>query len=653
VTGNRIDAYTEQTFHRSGLDGLPAHLAGQYGIDVTELTEFDVGVFRVDRRDGPSWVARVFPAARPVAAAQGDAEILRYLAERDFPAERCARDPAVSVHDDQAVLVTGHVPGPKAGRGQRTSQQLGSLLGRLHTLPPPAARLPVPSSLRPFIGAVARPGGAWHHLAFGGPRAEVDAAISLLDAARDRVPAGQAALHTRLRDALTGTDDAHGLPEALIHPDFVAANAIAAPVPGEGAANVITAPAPGEGEEGMGGWAGGGSLTMVDWAGAGRGPRLWSLAFLLWAAGGRDLAGVDAVVAGYLEHVRPEPAELTRLAGTILTRPLIFACWAFCVGRRELPAVLDELPALRDHADAIAARATQAFTRDSAASAPPHHSAPPEQEPSTGVGTTGVAVAAIRAAETNRPDRLFADPFAAAFVAASGWTPTAPPGDRRVAGLRAWIVARTVFLDELLASACQDGCLQVVLLGAGFDARAYRLSWPPGLRCFELDTTDVLDHKARVLATQAAQSACERIPVACDLRDDWPGVLLAAGFTPGRPTAWIAEGLLVYLEPDDVDGVLADLTPLSAPGSRLGLTLSGRPPAANGGGPVRWDVTLRRSVAPDDPVGWLSGHGWRTDQMTGAAEVLGAHGRDTAASPPRPRGRRPGGLLIAATRDPR
>ena len=275
-----------------------------------------------------------------------------------------------------------------------------------------------------------------------------------------------------------------------------------------------------------------------------------------------------------------------------------------------------------------------------------------EGEPSPGVGTTGVAVAAIRAAETNRPDRLFADPLAAAFVAASGWTPTAPPGDRRVASLRAWIVARTVFLDELLASACQHGCLQVVLLGAGFDARAYRLSWPPGVRCFELDTADVLGHKARVLAAQAARAACERIPVTCDLREDWPGALLAAGFTPDQPAAWIAEGLLVYLEPDEVDGVLADLTSLSAPGGRLGLTLSGRPPAASGGGPVRWDVTLRRSVAPDDPVGWLSGHGWRTAQMTGAAEVLGAHGRDTAASPPRPRGRHPGGLLIDATRNP-
>lgn len=107
------------------------------------------------------------------------------------------------------------------------------------------------------------------------------------------------------------------------------------------------------------------------------------------------------------------------------------------------------------------------------------------------MGETGLAVAAIRAHETARPDRLFADPLAGAFVAASGWTPRREaPGDRRAAMVRFWVVARTVFLDELLASACEDGCRQVVLLGAGFDARAFRLSWPPGVRFFELDSAD-------------------------------------------------------------------------------------------------------------------------------------------------------------------
>jgi methyltransferase (TIGR00027 family) len=147
--------------------------------------------------------------------------------------------------------------------------------------------------------------------------------------------------------------------------------------------------------------------------------------------------------------------------------------------------------------------------------------APPT--PLEGVTATALAVAAIRAEETARPDRLFADPLAAAFVAASGWSPSRPPGDRRAIVLRAWVVARTVFLDELLASACREGRRQVVLLGAGLDVRAFRLAWPPGVRLFELDTADILDHKDLVLAEQSAVAGCERIPVRCDLRTDRPG----------------------------------------------------------------------------------------------------------------------------------
>ncbi len=185
-----------------------------------------------------------------------------------------------------------------------------------------------------------------------------------------------------------------------------------------------------------------------------------------------------------------------------------------------------------------------------------------------GVGGSGLGPAAIRAKETARPDRLFADPLAAAFVAAAGWSSPRRPGDRRAAALSVWVVARTVFFDELLTSAARGGCRQVVLLRAGLDARAFRLSWPPGVRYFELDTADMLERKAAVLAAQAAATGCERTAVACDLTGDWPAALLAAGLRPEQPTAWIAEGLLAYLAAEDIDGVLADLTALSAPATR-------------------------------------------------------------------------------------
>ena len=271
----------------------------------------------------------------------------------------------------------------------------------------------------------------------------------------------------------------------------------------------------------------------------------------------------------------------------------------------------------------------------------------PEPVPLEGVGGTGLTIAGIRAAETERADRLFTDPLAGAFVAAAGSPPSQATG-RQAAALRLWVVARTVFLDELVMAACADGTRQVVLLGAGFDTRAFRLPWPPGVRCFELDTQDVLASKEQVLTAQHAVPGCERITVPGDLRDDWPAALRAVGLQPDEPTGWVAEGLLVYLSPDDVDQLLDRVTSLSAPGSRLGLTFRSRAPADQAS-PA---VALRRSAAPDDPAGWLAGHGWAA-QPTSAREVLQAHGRAVPAAPPGGRAGRPSrALLVSAALDP-
>ncbi|MGD1052318.1 MAG: phosphotransferase [Candidatus Dormibacteria bacterium] len=317
-----IDRYVEQTFHRSGADRLAAHLEERYGIRVSGITDLDIGVLRVDRHDGPSWVARIFPAARPIAAAEGDARILQALARQGFPAERCATPDPVSVHESQGVLVTELIPGARPDGRARTFGVLGALLGALH------ARTGA-------VRATMRPGGAWHHLtAEGGPREEITAAVALLDAARGRVPPSHAALHSTLRQELERADGCDGLPQALIHPDFVPVNAIRTP------------------ED---------RLVMVDWTGAGRGPRLWSLAFLLWAAGVRDLRLVDVAVTHYRRHLTPEPEELERLASAMRTRPLILGCWAFCVGRRGLAEVVEDIPRAGRLAEAVAARARRAF----------------------------------------------------------------------------------------------------------------------------------------------------------------------------------------------------------------------------------------------------------------------------------------------------
>lgn len=152
-----------------------------------------------------------------------------------------------------------------------------------------------------------------------------------------------------------------------------------------------------------------------------------------------------------------------------------------------------------------------------------------------------------------------------------------------------------------------------MLLGAGMDSRAFRMDWPEGTRACEVDTAAPLDFKASVLRQQRAVARCERITVAVDLREDRPDALAAAGHDPGVPTVWIVEGLLIYLPQDAVELSLARISTQSAAGSRMGLTLGSRgvierfgADAAPGSAASMWI-----SEMPDDPVGWLAGHGWQ------------------------------------------
>lgn len=75
--------------------------------------------------------------------------------------------------------------------------------------------------------------------------------------------------------------------------------------------------------------------------------------------------------------------------------------------------------------------------------------------------------------------------------------------------------------------------------------------------------------KGDTLAQLGATPTADRCAVAVDLRADWPKVLLDKGFDPDRPTAWIAEGLLIYLPPEAQDLLFDRIDALSAPGSRL------------------------------------------------------------------------------------
>ncbi|WP_307804696.1 class I SAM-dependent methyltransferase [Streptomyces sp. VRA16 Mangrove soil] len=278
-----------------------------------------------------------------------------------------------------------------------------------------------------------------------------------------------------------------------------------------------------------------------------------------------------------------------------------------------------------------------------------------EQVQPSGVWATAVGVARVRALETARENALFHDPLAQAFAAAGGLWPSSSPlpddeaARRRRLAVAFSIVIRTKFLDDLLREASASGVRQVVLLGAGMDSRAFRMDWPEGTRLFEVDTAVPLDFKASVLRQEQAVARCERSTVAVDLRDDWPAALAAAGHDPAAPTVWIAEGLLIYLPEDAVELLLARISAQSAAGSRLGLTLGSRgvierfgADAAPGSAASMWV-----SEMPDDPVGWLAGHGWEADSRT-LRECAAAYGRPINTPPQREE--RPGGLISAVRR---
>ena len=103
----RIGTVMREVYHRPGVDTLPGHLEGHYGIRVTGVTRLDGGVFRVDHADGPPWVARVFLTDRPLARTEEDAEVLRFLERQGFPAERCAHPDPVSSLDPLPVSNPG------------------------------------------------------------------------------------------------------------------------------------------------------------------------------------------------------------------------------------------------------------------------------------------------------------------------------------------------------------------------------------------------------------------------------------------------------------------------------------------------------------------------------------------------------------------
>ncbi|MGR3278976.1 SAM-dependent methyltransferase [Acaryochloris marina NIES-2412] len=184
-----------------------------------------------------------------------------------------------------------------------------------------------------------------------------------------------------------------------------------------------------------------------------------------------------------------------------------------------------------------------------------------------GVSRLSLITAAARAIETENPDGLFKDPFAA-NLAGEDTIAKARPNVQKFEDRGTPIaIVRTRYYDDFLQSKA-DLIRQVVILGAGMDTRAFRLPWPSDTHLFEIDTPDVIEYKESIL--EDTPSLCHRHLIAVDLKEMSADSLVAQGFQADIPTIWLMEGFIYYLDEPDVHRLLKTITDLSTPGSFFG-----------------------------------------------------------------------------------
>jgi methyltransferase (TIGR00027 family) len=264
------------------------------------------------------------------------------------------------------------------------------------------------------------------------------------------------------------------------------------------------------------------------------------------------------------------------------------------------------------------------------------------------VGATATMVAAARALASRDDEPLIDDPFAADLVRAVGvdFFTRLVDGDIPLSALEGdgprlmadVIAVRTKFFDDFFVDAGTAGIRQVVILASGLDSRPYRLPWAAGTTVFEIDQPQVIEFKTTTMTSIGATPAAEHRAVSIDLRDDWPSALRRNGFDDSQPTAWSAEGLLVYLPPEAQDRLFDNITALSAPDSQLateyhpdaGAAVAERTKAM--GAQLQqhgFDVDLsqlfyagERNAVAD----YLTGHGWQVSTRT-RPEVFAGYGR--------------------------
>jgi methyltransferase (TIGR00027 family) len=244
-----------------------------------------------------------------------------------------------------------------------------------------------------------------------------------------------------------------------------------------------------------------------------------------------------------------------------------------------------------------------------------------------------------RALELRRTDRIVTDRYAPQFLSRParavlrGLDVTGPVVRRaerlRLAGLAASALCRHRFIDEHLLAALPD-VTQLLILGAGYDSRAYRFATEIGDRpVYEVDLAPLSRRKAAIVAAHPSLFGATSIRrVEIDFRtQSLKTGLLASEFVVDAPTFVVWEGVSMYLTREAVDGTLAALAALCGTGSTLAMDFWQHGPGP--GGERLRRVVERGMTAVGEPIafpvdaaaapGVLEPHGFEVDDLAEAA----------------------------------
>jgi methyltransferase (TIGR00027 family) len=221
------------------------------------------------------------------------------------------------------------------------------------------------------------------------------------------------------------------------------------------------------------------------------------------------------------------------------------------------------------------------------------------------VSRTAQGVAVVRAGFRDRPHTPHGDPDAQRRLTEGMRAGRAPL-------LRDHLLARTRFFDACVLEAIERGVEQVVVVGAGYDDRALRFR-SPGVRFFELDHPATQEDKRRRVEALGTAAGDGLVFVPADFARESVGTALAdAGHDGRRPTLFVCEGLVIYLEADEIVELLRALGGRAAAGSELAISMAVHADELQSAAVVRAANTRRLSSGRREP--------WRT--ILPAAEHL-------------------------------